>query len=330
MSSPSAINTQSLISPISNTAFEKLLKQPTLLIPFLNSILAEKFLITAIEETSKVVSIAPDALETLGTAVSDATSEQHAQASATSKLEYSYDKNADYDESNGIVRYDIVAKTDQNTVVEIELQRAYEPYDFDRSSYYSSRLIRNRTEQNMRLEKVKDLFNPVYIVSICDFGWNALPSVPDHMQNCWRLWVGWRWTDPFSTISVQQEMPASQFCYISLPTFRSVQGDSVDKNNALEKIIWILANTGRKSALRSLPEWVESDPFIKSFVDQLRYDTLNAEEKFDHDVAETSGTEDRLSTEYAVTRAVMVERERSRQLLRGKGLDPSIIDELVQ
>ncbi|KAI9602091.1 hypothetical protein KEM48_001042 [Puccinia striiformis f. sp. tritici PST-130] len=107
MSSPSAINTQSLISPISNTAFEKLLKQPTLLIPFLNSILAEKFLITAIEETSKVVSIAPDALETLGTAVSDATSEQHAQASATSKLEYSYDKNADYDESNGL--YDTIS-----------------------------------------------------------------------------------------------------------------------------------------------------------------------------------------------------------------------------
>ncbi|KAI9602092.1 hypothetical protein KEM48_001043 [Puccinia striiformis f. sp. tritici PST-130] len=86
-------------------------------------------------------------------------------------------------------------------------------------------------------------------------------------------------------------MPASQFCYISLPTFRSVQGDSVDKNNALEKIIWILANTGRKSALRSLPEWVESDPFIKSFVDTpLRYS--QREEKFDHDVAETSGTED--------------------------------------
>ncbi|KAA1071119.1 hypothetical protein PGTUg99_016986 [Puccinia graminis f. sp. tritici] len=77
--------------------------------------------------------------------------------------------------------------------------------------------------------------NPQYIISVCDFGWEQLPSIPIEMRKQWlfrkRLYNKRDTAFPALPEAadeslVPEEESILNFCLISLPTFRKVQGDN--------------------------------------------------------------------------------------------------------
>ncbi|EFP81528.1 uncharacterized protein PGTG_07777 [Puccinia graminis f. sp. tritici CRL 75-36-700-3] len=119
----------------------------------------------------------------------------------------------------------------------------------------------------------------------------------------------------------------------------SALGDRVDAT--LEKLVWILANTGQDSEDQLIPDWVETDPTAKLFIDKLRYDTLTPEEKHSYKKKEGEERSYLAGREYEIKEQGIVfaqqlakelakQREQIRQTLQSKGIDPSILDKFMK
>ncbi|KNE89112.1 hypothetical protein PSTG_17430, partial [Puccinia striiformis f. sp. tritici PST-78] len=108
--------------------------------------------------------------------------------------------------------------------------------------------------------------NPVYVISICDFPWKNM-GIPERLQSEWLLWLGPQWDLGKCSNVLSNKL-----------------GNKV--NATLEKLVWILANTGQHSRDRLVPEWTETDPTAKLFIDKLRYASLTPAERRFYDKQE--------------------------------------------
>ncbi|KAA1068517.1 hypothetical protein PGT21_022555 [Puccinia graminis f. sp. tritici] len=235
----------------------------------------------------------------------DRTSEQRVCTSTIS--------NVRYDKSHWTKCYNIVAVTDNNTIIVVKIQRASQPYHLDRVVHCSAQLISDYLRwkgckpphdifreltpgtlpQNQGRKKWDYKSNQVYVISICDFLWTQQPKIPELLNNKWLLRQTPHWElhlalpqdpqDKSNASSVRAEKPVAQFCFISLPNFCILTGDYVTL--PLEKLLWIFANSGSKQGKRSLPGWAEKDPTACSFVEKLCYDCLSPAEKLAYDRA---------------------------------------------
>ncbi|WAR53166.1 hypothetical protein PtB15_2B597 [Puccinia triticina] len=189
------------------------------------------------------------------------------------------------------------------------MQRAAQIFHLDRMVYNSSRLVwdysgwkgtkpprdninkLNPDAPSAKPAQAKEWdykCDPLYVISICDFPWKRLPSIPVELHEDWLLWLAPHWKvgsnrpkRADNVPAIPQKEPVVQFVFISLPTAHKVLGDSVD--DTLDKLVWIFANVRLDSELRKLPKWVSTDEHASLFISQLVYDDLPAIEKSAYD-----------------------------------------------
>ncbi|KNE96184.1 hypothetical protein PSTG_10599 [Puccinia striiformis f. sp. tritici PST-78] len=266
-SSSRTLTTRNLITPLTDAAFKRLFSDPALLKGFLNSIFdKEGFSIKEIKQTVNLACSTPGSQEPVSAATQEVASWQQSPGSPIIDLKYLPSENAGNDRAERSVRYNLVAVTDQGTV--IDLDPASSPQQPQPPALWDYRC------------------NPVYVILICDFPWKKL-GIPKQLQSEWLLWLGPHWnlgkcSNMLSNklgdkSSIPQERPIHSYIFISLPIFKSALGDRVDVT--LEKLVWILANTGQNSRDRLVPEWTETDPTAKLFIDKPPYASLTPVER---------------------------------------------------
>ncbi|KAI7959688.1 hypothetical protein MJO28_003479, partial [Puccinia striiformis f. sp. tritici] len=263
-SSSRTLTTRNLITPLTDAAFKRLFSDPALLKGFLNSIFdKEGFSIKEIKQTVNLACSTPGSQEPVSAATQEVASWQQSPGSPIIDLKYLPSENAGNDRAERSVRYNLVAVTDQGT-----LDPASSPQQPQPPALWDYRC------------------NPVYVILICDFPWKKL-GIPKQLQSEWLLWLGPHWnlgkcSNMLSNklgnkSSIPQERPIHSYIFISLPIFKSALGDRVDVT--LEKLVWILANTGQNSRDRLVPEWTETDPTAKLFIDKPPYASLTPVER---------------------------------------------------
>ncbi|KAH9461760.1 hypothetical protein Pst134EA_004615 [Puccinia striiformis f. sp. tritici] len=111
--------------------------------------------------------------------------------------------------------------------------------------------------------------------------------------------------------SIPQERPIHSYIFISLPIFKSALGDRVDVT--LEKLVWILANTGQNSRDRLVPEWTETDPTAKLFIDKPPYASLTPVERRFYNKQEGLEQSYWAAVKHQIEEGLAAEQEQNRQ-----------------
>ncbi|KAH9452002.1 hypothetical protein Pst134EA_025939 [Puccinia striiformis f. sp. tritici] len=360
-SSSRTLTTRDLITPFTDAAFKRLFSDPALLKGFLNSIFdKEGFSIEEIKQTVNLACFTPGSQEPAYAATQEVASRQQSPGSPVIDPKYLPSENAGDDRAGLSVRSRLVTASSGWAGKKEHWNNSAK---LDPAS--SPQQPQPPTLRNYRC-------NPVYVISICDFPWKKL-GIPERLQSEWLLWLGPHWDlGKCSNVlsnklgdksSIPQERPIHSYIFISLPIFKSALGDRVDAT--LEKLVWILANTGQHSRDRLVPEWTETDPTAKLFIDKLRYASLTPVERrfynkqegleqsywaaIKHQIEEGLATERERSRQITEQLAAEQERqrqkekvsaeqlaakqerhcqmmERIRQRLRSEGVDPSILD----
>ncbi|KAI7942658.1 hypothetical protein MJO28_012685 [Puccinia striiformis f. sp. tritici] len=126
----------------SDAAFKRLFSDPALLKGFLNSIVdKEGFSIKEIKQNINLACSTPGSQEPVYAATQEVASQQQSPGWPIINLKYLPSENAGDDRAERSVRYDLAAVTDQGTVIDIEMQRAFEPHHLDQVVFYSSCLV---------------------------------------------------------------------------------------------------------------------------------------------------------------------------------------------
>ncbi|WAQ82315.1 hypothetical protein PtA15_2A632 [Puccinia triticina] len=139
--------------------------------------------------------------------------------------------------------------------------------------------------------------DPLYVISICDFPWKRLPSIPVELHEDWLLWLAPHWKvgsnrpkRADNVPAIPQKEPVVQFVFISLPTAHKVLGDSVDNtldNLFISQLVYDDLPAIEKSAY---DEWEKTER--QRAADQLEVANKLADEEFEAKVkAEQAETE---------------------------------------
>ncbi|OAV95662.1 hypothetical protein PTTG_04180 [Puccinia triticina 1-1 BBBD Race 1] len=226
MSRLSPVDARSLMPALADAEFAKLVRAPTgVLIPFLNSILGQK-----------------------GVAITSIDGSTHHEVIRAGPAPDEDRLGAPF-----LRCYRMVANTDQDQVVDVQIQLAYRAFDLHGQVPYSTaRLAGSHNPFPRFTEDPFEKHNPI----------------PSEQHKAWLLWGPPSGARRKKAAWPPVKEPTVRFCYISLPTFRDVVGDEV--SSCLERLLWILANTGPRAASRSLPDWIQDDPAAKLWVDLLR------------------------------------------------------------
>ncbi|KAI9613347.1 hypothetical protein H4Q26_009947 [Puccinia striiformis f. sp. tritici PST-130] len=300
-SSSRTLTTRNLITPLTDAAFKRLFSDPALLKGFLNSIFdKEGFSIKEIKQTVNLACSTPGSQEPVSAATQEVASWQQSPGSPIIDLKYLPSENAGNDRAERSVRYNLVAVTDQGTVT--DLDPASSPQQPQPPALWDYRC------------------NPVYVILICDFPWKKL-GIPKQLQSEWLLWLGPHWnlgkcSNMLSNklgnkSSIPQERPIHSYIFISLPIFKSALGDRVDVT--LEKLVWILANTGQNSRDRLVPEWTETDPTAKLFIDKPPYASLTPVERRFYNKQERLEQSYWAAVKHQIEEGLAAEQEQNRQ-----------------
>ncbi|KAI9625656.1 hypothetical protein H4Q26_016194 [Puccinia striiformis f. sp. tritici PST-130] len=306
-SSSRALTTRNLITPLTDAAFKRLFSDPALLKGFLNSIFdKEGFSIKEIKQTINLTCSTPGSQEPVYAATQEVASRQQSPGWPIINLKYLPSENAGDDQAERGVRYDLAAVTDQGTVIDIEMQWAFEPHHLDQVVFYSSCLVTassgwaGKKEHWNNFAKLDPASspqqpqpptlcnyrcNPVYVISICDFPWKNM-GIPEQLQSEWLLWLGPRW---------------------DLGKCSNRSGDRVDAT--LEKLVWILANTGQNLRDQLVPEWTETDPTAK-----LCYASLTPIERRFYDKQEGPEQSYWAAVKHQIEEGLATKQERSHQI----------------
>ncbi|KAH9444135.1 hypothetical protein KEM48_011058 [Puccinia striiformis f. sp. tritici PST-130] len=131
-SSSRTLTTRDLITPLTDAAFKRLFSDPALLKGFLNSIFdKEGFSIKEIKQTVNLACSTPGSQAPVYAATQEVASRQQSPGSPIIDLKYLPSENAGDDRAELSVRYGLVAVTNQGTVINIEMQRAFLPHHLD-------------------------------------------------------------------------------------------------------------------------------------------------------------------------------------------------------
>ncbi|POW03298.1 hypothetical protein PSHT_11729 [Puccinia striiformis] len=306
-SSSRTLTTRDLITPLTDAAFKRLFSDPALLKGFLNSIFdKEGFSIEEIKQTVNLACFTPGSQEPAYAATQEVASRQQSPGSPVIDPKYLPSENAGDDRAGLSVRYDLVAVTDQGTTIDIEMQRAFLPHDLDRVAFYSSRLVtassgwagkKEHWNNSAKLDPASSpqqpqpptlrnyRCNPVYVISICDFPWKNM-GIPEQLQV--NGFCGW------DHIGISENV-------------QTALGDRVDAT--LEKLVWILANTGQNLRDRLVPEWTETDPTAK-----LCYASLTPIERRFYDKQEGLEQSYWAAVKHQIEEGLATKQERSHQI----------------
>ncbi|WAQ82308.1 hypothetical protein PtA15_2A625 [Puccinia triticina] len=290
-----------LIAPTSEVAFNRIMKNPTILISFLNSILEqENVVIVKIQSSNQVLSSALGPVQQ--------SSEQPRRASTINSVRYATDEHPGSDDLNQTVRYDLVVVTDKDIVINIEMQKVKQHFYLDRMAYYSSRVVCDNTHEGPQtlfhsnnqlnpnthpatVENCDYKCPPIYVISMCGFAWTALTSIPVELHQDWLLWLAPHWKvgsnrpkRSDNVPAILQNEPTVQHVFISLPTACQHLGQQV--NDILEQLIWIFANVGPKSHLEELPKWVRTNKPASLLMNQITYNSLTIKERIAYQKSE--------------------------------------------
>jgi hypothetical protein len=190
-----------------------------------------------------------------------------------------------------LIRLDIVCVTDDNTIVNVEMQMAPETYFLNRMVYYSSRLIKEKQSWSenplpliqTQMERTQVPWNyqlpPVYVIAICDFPFHCLPGFPAELHNAWLCWAATFFDGSRCRVHPEAPLPVflpfdnvSHFCLVSLPSF-TITADACKE--PLEQLLWLLQHLGSKI---ETPDWVEESKDIQNFMETVRISKLSAPE----------------------------------------------------
>jgi hypothetical protein len=131
--------TSEYLSLFTNTGFKRLFSNKPALISFLNAIMTVKNIqVIDIQQIQRVTSAPSSRVTTPSTSQETQRASTPGPISDLFPLE-SEDTGRIFDSK--LIRYDLVVVTADNTIINVEIQKARQTYFLHRLSYYSSRLI---------------------------------------------------------------------------------------------------------------------------------------------------------------------------------------------